>query len=1082
MGFSRCNILKKIAGFIVDRHKIILAVMLVICAFCAALIPKVTINTDMTKYLPEDSSMSQGIEIMKQEFKDMTTTQTIRVMFNNLSENEINTIRKQLENINYVESVSYIEDSEDYNKDGYTKFVVNTSYTYGSPEEVLIEKTIEEHFADYDMQYMNDDSNSMKMPWLMIAAAIVILLIILFVMSSSWFEPILFMATIGVAIVINMGTNLALGEVSQITMSIAAILQLVLSMDYSIILANRYRQEKEKHETIEDAMKAAWCNAFSSVTSSGMTTVIGLIMLVFMSFKIGMDLGLVLSKGVLLSMICVLTVLPALLIMFDEQIEDSEKKELHIPMGGLSKAEFKLRHVLAILFAVIFAGSSFLQTTAKTVYSLSPEDPIAEVFTPSNPIVMLYNNEDEHMISEMASQLEFDENVKSVMTYSNTLGKKFTSKGMVDMIDSMGVPISVDSSLLDIIYYSYYSGGKYLSMTISELFNFINNEIVPNPMFSDFISSDMVASLDDMQKFADPEALTKPMNAEELAQLFGIDAGQLKQLFVLYYSKYGGADFGTMTLPVFGDFVVNEVAKNQLYSSMIDDESKSQLSMLTTFTNKEEITKKRLYTEMAEVLGIEVQQAQLLYAYHSAYQKNPDAVDEDTVLSTFLASYLFGSSYKLSIYEMINFIVENGDNFASAMDASTMSKLKMAQQIVNGTKKGTAFTPEELARIVKMNPTQIRQLYLLYICEHGDTSEWKISVQKFVSFVILDVLPNKTYASFIKEDMVDQLKNAKTLIDAVVLKKSYTHSELVSLLSGFTDQLDANTMELLTLYYSSLKQANPEWTLTIEEMFKYLSENMMNDPKFDAFLSEDLKNDILDMKEQLDEGISQLLGPNYSLMMIETSLPVESDETSQFMVSLNNMIDENLNNEVYLIGNTPMSYEMEQSFDKELMLITILTALAIFVVVLITFRSISIPTILVLIVQCGVFVTMSINALMGYSTFYLALLIVQCILMGATIDYGILFTSYYRESRKTMDVKEALTEAYNGSIHTIFTSGLIIVLVTGIIGISPVDPTIAQICQTISIGSLSAILLILFILPGLLAAFDKLVVKKKKDK
>ena len=237
------------------------------------------------------------------------------------------------------------------------------------------------------------------------------------------------------------------------------------------------------------------------------------------------------------------------------------------------------------------------------------------------------------------------------------------------------------------------------------------------------------------------------------------------------------------------------------------------------------------------------------------------------------------------------------------------------------------------------------------------------------------------------------------------------------------------------------------------------------------------------MKTQLDGAINQLLGKNHSLMMIETALPVESAETTAFMDELSAFCGDNLKNDYYFIGNTPMSYEMEQSFDKELLFITLLTAVAIFIVVALTFRSLSIPALLVLLVQCGVYLTMTVNGLMGYSIYYLALLIVQCILMGATIDYAILFTNYYRESRKTMDIKDSIKAAYEGSIHTILTSGLIMIVVTGAIGFSPVDPTIAQICQTISIGALSATLLILFVLPGVTAALDKLISKQKnKDK
>ena len=177
-----------------------------------------------------------------------------------------------------------------------------------------------------------------------------------------------------------------------------------------------------------------------------------------------------------------------------------------------------------------------------------------------------------------------------------------------------------------------------------------------------------------------------------------------------------------------------------------------------------------------------------------------------------------------------------------------------------------------------------------------------------------------------------------------------------------------------------------------------------------------------------------------------------------------------------------MVYEMQNSFDKELLIITLLTALSIFIVVAITFRSLAIPLILVLIVQCGVFITSSVIGLQGNSIFYLALLIVECILMGATIDYGILFTNYYREMRQTMDVKEALIAAYKGSIHTILTSGSIMVFVTAIIGPFYGNPTVEQIISTLSIGCLSAIILILFILPGILVLCDRWVIKKTNKK
>ena len=173
-----------------------------------------------------------------------------------------------------------------------------------------------------------------------------------------------------------------------------------------------------------------------------------------------------------------------------------------------------------------------------------------------------------------------------------------------------------------------------------------------------------------------------------------------------------------------------------------------------------------------------------------------------------------------------------------------------------------------------------------------------------------------------------------------------------------------------------------------------------------------------------------------------------------------------------------MAYEMQQIFDGELLFITLLTALAIFLIVVLTFRSLFVPIILVLLVQCGVYITVTVTGIMSGSMYYMALLMVECILMGATIDYGILFTNYYRENRRTAGVRDALEKAYGGSVHTILTSGLILVLITAAVGRLFEDEAVTEIVRTLSIGSFSVILLILFILPGTLAACDRLVTKK----
>lgn len=172
-----------------------------------------------------------------------------------------------------------------------------------------------------------------------------------------------------------------------------------------------------------------------------------------------------------------------------------------------------------------------------------------------------------------------------------------------------------------------------------------------------------------------------------------------------------------------------------------------------------------------------------------------------------------------------------------------------------------------------------------------------------------------------------------------------------------------------------------------------------------------------------------------------------------------------------------MAVEMSKTFDNELNRITLLTMLFIFIVVAITFKDLIIPLVLVLIIQTAVYLTMSAISMTGGSVYFISLLIVQAILMGATIDYAIVYTSYYRESRLTMNVKNSVINAYNKSINTIISSSSILIIVTLVVA-GFASAIAAKICETISEGTFASAILILFVLPGVLAVSDKLICKK----
>ena len=426
----------KLASFVTDHRRAVFVLMLLIAAVSAFLLTKVEINEDLTRYLPDKSAMKQGIDIMAEEFPETQSSQTVRVMFDRLKPEEKEDIRARLLSIPNVTDVAWQADDPDYNRDDHTLFVVSTGAGYKSAEMKAIKKALDHDFAGYETVWHDDDVGNPEVPpWILLCGVAAILLILL-VMCGSWIEPFLFLAGIGFAVIINQGTNIVLGSVSTVTASMSAILQLVLSMDYSIILSNRFKQERAQNEDIAASMKTAVTNAFSSVVSSGMTTVAGLLMLVFMSFKIGMDLGIVLAKGVFLSMFCVLVIMPGILIACDSLIRKTTKKSLPIPTKGLAIFSNKAHAAITAVFVFVLAGAFILQQQTGIVYTLQREDPVAEIFPADNMLVLVYHNDDEPEIPGISGLLEEDSMVKSVTCYYTALATPYTAEEMAqNMLD-----------------------------------------------------------------------------------------------------------------------------------------------------------------------------------------------------------------------------------------------------------------------------------------------------------------------------------------------------------------------------------------------------------------------------------------------------------------------------------------------------------------------------------------------------------------------------------------------------------------------------------------------------------------------
>ena len=257
--------------------------------------------------------------------------------------------------------------------------------------------------------------------------------VILCLTTTSWFEPFLFLFIMGVAIIINMGTNIFLGEISFLTFSTAAILQLAIAMDYSVFLLHSFTRERQAGVEPEQAVANAIHSSVTSILSSGATTIVGFLVLMLMRFKIGFDMGFVLAKGIVISLLTVLLLMPALLLRWGDKIEKTAHRSFMPSFKGLGKAVFKIRYGVLILVALLvvpaftaqnmnqflFGNGSLGSSPGTKVYE--DEQAINTRFGRSNLVLALVpntNNVTERALTESLRDLDY---VKSVTSLADTL-------------------------------------------------------------------------------------------------------------------------------------------------------------------------------------------------------------------------------------------------------------------------------------------------------------------------------------------------------------------------------------------------------------------------------------------------------------------------------------------------------------------------------------------------------------------------------------------------------------------------------------------------------------------------------------
>ncbi len=391
----------KLARFIVDKRKAFYLVFLAAVLFCAASVSKVHVNNDITSYLPADTETRRGLTLMEEEF---TTLGSGQFMLTNVTYDEADQVAKEIEHIDGVSGVEF-DDTEKHYTGSSALITVTFDGEKDDPVALQAMDHLKSILAPYDTYIYSEvglDTSAQlqsEMGIILVIAAIVIVIVLLFT-SKSYMEVPVYVIVFGVAAVLNMGTNYWFGEVSYITNSVAVVLQLALAIDYAIIFCHRYMEERET-KPAREADIAALSKAIVEISSSSLTTISGMIALMLMQFRIGFDMGAVMSKGIICSMLTVFLLMPGLLMLFSNGIERTRHPNLVPRISLVGKAVVKLRYILPPIFLVTIIAGIFLSGKCDYCFSENvidtnnpPEqrialDRISDTFGNQNTIALL---------------------------------------------------------------------------------------------------------------------------------------------------------------------------------------------------------------------------------------------------------------------------------------------------------------------------------------------------------------------------------------------------------------------------------------------------------------------------------------------------------------------------------------------------------------------------------------------------------------------------------------------------------------------------------------------------------------------
>ena len=544
------NFLYKLSELVVDKRNLVFLVVIIGLVFSVFSSSWVEVENDLSAFLPDGSPSKEGLDVMDEQF---VTYGTAEVMISTISISEAWDVKEKIENISGVQSVAFDETTSHYNN---ASSLYTITFDYSENDEKCVEllETVKSELSAYDLYISTELGNTLQetidqeVSIIMVIVAIIVVVVLLFT-SQTYAEVPVLLLTFVVAMILNNGTNFILGKISFVSNSVTSILQLALSLDYAVIFCHRFKEEHQRLP-LREATVTALSKSIPEIGASCLTTIGGLIAMMFMKFKIGPDMAICLIKAIFFALASVFIVMPGLLMVFGKWMDKTAHRNFVPKIPFVGKFAHKTRFVVPPIFLIVVIIAMIVSsacpyaygyanlTTPKLNESQIAENMIKDNFTATNMVALVVPAGDYEKEKALLSELDEYEEVDSSMGLANIeamdgymLADKLTARQFGELAD-------LDYEVAQLIYAAYAADQAEYEKIVSSLTTYEIPLIDIFLFVCEQVDSGLV-TLDEEQMQMLDDAETQMLSAK--AQLRGSDYSRM--LIYLTLPESGDATY-----------------------------------------------------------------------------------------------------------------------------------------------------------------------------------------------------------------------------------------------------------------------------------------------------------------------------------------------------------------------------------------------------------------------------------------------------------------------------------------------------------------------------------------------------------